>query len=438
MKDSLRLRLLAGTLAIVTVMWTVMTVFAWFETRREANELFDAHLAQTQALLAATAGNDVDDDVIEHVPTHHYMPDAAFQIWTSDRQLLVRSTSASKHLLSLVENGYSDTAQWRVYSSWTENKRYLIQVAENYESRNRISSELAAHLLLPLLVTLPLLALALIILIRRAFVPLNVLAESIGHRSPERLDAIPLSDTPRELHPILGQLNSLLDRVNRSLQQERNFTGDAAHELRTPLAAMRAHAQVARASQNDAERRHSLDSVITAVDRATHLTEQLLVLARLDAAETAITKSPRDLRTLAAEALALAAPAAMTKSIDLELAEGPALMVAVEPALISTLLRNLIDNAVRYSPAGSRVKVSLAQKGNEAHINIIDQGPGIPADELARVRDRFYRVVGSNETGSGLGLSIASRIVDLHRGCLELDNVVDEPGLCIKVVLPTI
>ncbi len=438
MKNSLRLRLLAGTLIIVTVIWAVMTVFAWFETRREANEIFDANLAQTQALLAATAGNDDDDDVIEHVPAHQYTPDSVFQIWTADKQLLVRSASAPKQLLSTVESGYSDTTHWRVYSAWSENKRYLVQVGETYEARNRISSELAAHLLMPLLIALPLLAFALVILIRRIFVPLNTLADSIGHRSPEHLNPIPVEGTPQELPPILGQLNSLLDRVSRSLQQERNFTGDAAHELRTPLAAMRAHAQVARASQDNAERGRSLDSVVTAVDRATHLTEQLLVLARLDAAATVITRSPRDLRTLVAEALALATPAAMTKRIDLELSEGRSLTANVEPALIATLLRNLIDNAVRYSPAGSRVKVSLAQTGNEAHISIIDQGPGIPADELTRVRDRFYRIAGSNETGSGLGLSIAARIAELHGGRLELDNAANESGLHVKVVLPTV
>lgn len=435
MKDSLRLRLLAGTLAIVAAIWAAMAVFAWIETRHEADELFDAHLAQTQALLAATIGDDADE-IVEHLPTYRYTRNVAFQIWDDEQRLLTHSSSAPDQPLSAIEEGFSDTAQWRVYSAWTEDKHYLVQVAETYQARHSVSRELATHLLLPLGIALPVLALALVVLIRITFAPLSALAESIGQRSPERLDPIPVAGTPRELHPILGQLNRLLERVSRSLQQERNFTGDAAHELRTPLAAMRTHAQVARASHDDAERRRALDSVIAAIDRATHLMEQLLVLARLDAATPGIGKTSCDLRRLAAEALALATPAALAKSVELELAAGPPVTAKVEPALIATLLRNLIDNAVRYSPAGSRVAVAVSPVGNEARIDIVDQGPGIPADELARVRDRFYRVAGSNETGSGLGLSIASRIAELHGGRLDIDNIGTGPGLRAAVVLP--
>lgn len=435
MKNSLRFRLLAGTLAIVAAIWATMTILAWIETRHEADELFDAHLAQTAALLAATIGNDADE-IIEHLPTHRYTRHVAFQIWDRDRGLLAHSSSAPEQPLSSIEEGFSDTAQWRVYSTWTEDRHNLVQVAETHRARGSVSRELATHMLLPLALALPLLALALAALIRITFAPLSALAESIGQRSPERLDPIPVAGAPRELHPILGQLNRLLERVSRSLQQERNFTGDAAHELRTPLAAMRAHAQVARASHDDAERKRSLDSVIAAVDRATHVTEQLLVLARLDAATPAVARTPHDLRAIAADALALATPAAIAKRIDLELGEGPPLVANVEPALVATLLRNLIDNAVRYSPAGSRVKVTVSQSGNEAGMEVTDQGPGIPAAQLDRVRDRFYRVVGSGEAGSGLGLSIASRIAELHGGRLELDNVATGPGLCVKFVLP--
>ncbi|CAG4884916.1 Two-component system sensor histidine kinase QseC [Georgfuchsia toluolica] len=435
MKNSLRLRLLAGTLVIVAAIWTTMTIFAWIETRHEADELFDAHLAQTAALLAATVGDDADE-IVEHLPTHRYTRHVAFQIWDKDRRLLAHSSSAPEQPLSVIEEGFSDTAQWRVYSTLTEDRRYLVQVGETHQARGSVSRELATHLLLPLGLALPLLALALVVLIRISFAPLSALAESIGQRSPERLDPIPVAGAPRELHPILGQLNRLLERVSRSLQQERNFTGDAAHELRTPLAAMRAHAQVARASHDEAERKRSLDSVIAAIDRATHLTEQLLVLARLDATTTAVAKTPYDLRAIAADALALTTPAAIAKRIDLELGEGPPLVANVEPALVVTLLRNLIDNAVRYSPAGSRVTAAVSQAGGEARIEIVDQGPGIPAGELARVRDRFYRVAGSNETGSGLGLSIASRIAQLHGGRLELDNIGDGLGQRVTVALP--
>lgn len=434
MTGSIRLQLLAGTLAAVAVIWVTVIAFAWIETRREADELFDAHLAQTASLLAATIGRDTDE-VVEHLPLHRYARDVAFQVWDADHRLLAHSVFAPAQPLASSDEGFADSAQWRVYTLRTTDRRYLVQVGETYGARQHVNRELAAHLLAPLAVALPVLALALVLLIRSTLAPLSALATSIGRRSPQRLDPISLADAPRELHPILDQFNALVARVHRSLEQERRFTGDAAHELRTPLAAMRAQAQVARASRDDAERTRALDNVIAAIDRTTHLTEQLLALARLDATGAEISKTPHDLRLLVAEALALAAPAALAKQIEIELTPGPAVTAEVEPALIATLLRNLIDNAVRYSPPRRDVIIAISTIGVEARIDIIDQGPGIPAEDLARVRDRFYRIAGSNETGSGLGLSIAARIVELHGGRLELVRA-EGRGLRATVFLP--
>lgn len=433
MTGSIRLRLLAGTLAVVVTIWMVAIVFAWLETRREAGELFDAHLEQTASLLAATFDNDEDDFGVRE-PQHRYARNVAFQIWDDKGKLVTRSASAPMQPLAPAEAGFSDTPQWRVYSVRTADRRYLVHVAETYDARTEVSRDLAEHLLAPLAMALPLLVLALILLIRGTLAPLSTLAASIGQRSPQRLDAIPLAGAPFELHPILEQFNVLIARVQRSLEQERRFTGDAAHELRTPLAAMRAQAQVARASRDEAERMRALDNVVAAIDRTTHLTEQLLALARLDAADAAIARKPSDLRALAAEAVALAAPTAFGKHVEIELDTGPPVMAVVEPALIATLLRNLIDNAVRYSPPHRQVKVAVSQSGTDARIDVVDQGPGIAVDELARVRDRFYRIAGTGETGSGLGLSIVSRIVELHGGRLDL-LTAGESGLRASVVL---
>ena len=377
--NSLRMRLLAGTLAAVSVLWIALTLVAWYEARHEADELFDAHLAQTGALLAGFVGDDVDE-IAEHLPTHRYARKVAFQIWAEGTRLLAHSAGAPEERLSKVDEGFSDSESggraWRVYSQWDAKRQRLIQIAEAMDARRAVGRELASHLLAPLAIALPLLAAALILLIRASLAPLSRLAESIGSRSPSRLDAIPLDDAPRELHPILAQLNRLFGRVADSLDQERRFTADAAHELRTPLAAMRTHAQVARASRDVAERDRALDKVIESVDRAAHLVEQLLTLARLDANSITGRFAPCDLRELASEAVAQVAPVALDKSIDLVLAEGPRIAVTGDRTLLTVMLRNLIDNAVRYSPPNADVGVtaSMTPQG-DAQIEIVDQGP---------------------------------------------------------------
>lgn len=436
MRNSLHFRLLAGTLASVTVIWIVLALFAWREARHEAEELFDAHLAQTAVLLAAFAGHDADE-IDEHVASHPYTRKVAFQIWQGE-QLLVHSDAAPQTRLSPVERGFSDAAGWRVYSLWDDRGRHLIQVAEALQARHDVSRQLAEHLLTPLAIALPLLALALALLIRRSLRPLSQLADDIGHRDAGRLDPIAAAGAPSELKPVLDRLNQLFARVDASLTQERRFTADAAHELRTPLAAMRTHAQVAMGAvgaASPAERDSALASVIEATDRATHLIEQLLTLARLDATAINSAFTDCDLHDLAATAIAAAAPTAMAKGVELVLTDGPAVSVRGDAALLGVLLRNLIDNAVRYSPSnpgvtggnplcGTGVTATVRSDGRPL-IEIVDQGPGIPPAERARVLGRFYRIAGSGASGSGLGLSIAARIAELHGARIEFD---DGPG----------
>jgi two-component system sensor histidine kinase QseC len=442
MTDSLRLRLLAGTLAIVAALWGGLSYVAWREALHEADELFDAHLAQTAALLGTLAGGRGEEagEIEEHLPLHHYGRKVAFQIWAPGQRLLLHSASAPDTPLSPLDTGFSDARsggrEWRVYGLRVPSMHHLIQVGEALDARRAVAHELAAHLLAPLAMALPLLALALVVLIRASLAPLSRLAHSIGQRSAERLEAIEIAGTPRELHPILEQLNALLARLGRSLDQERSFTADAAHELRTPLAAIRAHAQVALNDSTDSRQAAALRQVIAGTDRATHLVEQLLTLARLDDAD-ALRRAPCDLRRLAMEALAWAAPQALDKGIELGLEDGPAAMVTGEATLLTVLLRNLIDNAVRYSPPESRVHVGIAvDDADNACVTITDQGPGIPAAERPRVLGRFYRVVGNSESGSGLGLSIAARIAELHAVRLELGDNPDGTGLCVRVYFP--
>ena len=436
---SLQLQLLAGTLIFVGAVWVVLSVLAWREAESEAEELFDAHLAQTAALLVVLSGEQ-SGDLPEELPSHRYARKVAFQIWSDKGKLLARSTTAPREPLTDQSKGFSDRRidgrYWRIYSKHDERHHHRILVAETYEARNAVGKELAKHLLTPLIFALPMLALGLVLLMRHRFKSLQRLATSIGQRSPDRLDPIALSGVPSEIQPIIEQTNRLLQRVADSIDQERRFTADAAHEIRTPLAVIRTYAQVAAAATAPEERARALTSMVQASDRATHLLGQLLTMARLD--NDALTRDfvTCDLRRIAVDVIAEITPNALEKQVEVMLDEGAPAWVRGEPALLAVLLRNLIDNAIRYSPAETFVAVTIKTVDGKIRLAVSDQGPGIPEHERERVLSRFTRLAGSTASGSGLGLSIVHRIAQLHGATLTLQDGPGEYGLSVCVTLP--
>ena len=431
---SLQLQLLGATLVFVSAVWLVLSVVAWHEAKSEAEELFDAHLAQTAALLVVLSSEE-SSDLPEELPSHRYARKVAFQIWSDKGKLLARSTTAPREPLTDQTKGFSDRRidgrNWRIYSKVDERHHHRILVAESYEARNAVGKELAKHLLTPLIIALPTLAFGLVLLMRQRFKPLQRLASSISQRSPDRLDPIASTDVPNEIRPIIEQTNRLLQRVSDSMAQERRFTADAAHEIRTPLAVIRTYAQVAAAATEATERTRALNSVVQASDRATHLLAQLLTMARLD--NDALTRHfvNCDLRKIAVDVIAEITPQALEKKVEVMLDEGRAAYVRGEPALLAVLLRNLIDNAVRYSPAETFVAVTIKHVDGHIRLTVSDQGPGIPEHERERVLSRFTRLGGSDAPGSGLGLSIALRIAQLHGATLVLQDGPGEYGLSV-------
>lgn len=433
---SLQLQLLAWALTFVGAVWLILSVVAWREAESEAEELFDAHLAQTAALLVILSREE-SGDLPEELPSHRYARKVAFQIWTDKGKLLARSTTAPREPLTDQSKGFSDRRidgrYWRIYSKHDERHHHQILVAETYEARNAVGKELAKHLLMPLIFALPMLALGLVLLMRHHFKPLHRLATSIGQRSPDRLDPIALTGVPSEIQPIIEQTNRLLQRVSDSIDQERRFTADAAHEIRTPLAVIRTYAQVAVAATDPEERQRALLSVVQASDRATHLLAQLLTMARLD--NEALTRNfvACDLRKIAVDVIADITPQALEQQVEVMLDEGSAAWVRGEPALLAVLLRNLIDNAIRYSPSGTFVAVTIKRTKDEVRLTVSDQGPGIPEAERERVLSRFTRLSGNAAPGSGLGLSIAHRIAQIHGSTLTLQDGPGEYGLSVCV-----
>lgn len=436
---SLRQRLLAALLGAIALVWLATAVYSYFDARDEINELLDAHLAQSASLIVAQTAHELEEIDTEHAPQLHKRGrGVVFQIWERGVTLRLRSANAPRERLAARDEGFSDVTVdgrgWRVFSGWDAKRRYLIQVAERDSARREIAQGIATNLLAPLLLALPVLGLFVWFSIARALRPLRALGQQVEERRPENLGALAVDDAPAEVAPLVHSLNALFERVGRLIESERRFTADAAHELRTPLAALKTQAQVARGAADDGERRRALDNVIAGCDRATRLVEQLLTLARLEPGLTRRRAEPCDLRALAQQTIAELAPAALSRKVEIELAEGGAVRTEGYPDLLSVLLRNLVDNSIRYCPGGGTVRVEVAGAGDTASISVTDNGPGIAPEERAKVGQRFYRILGTEESGSGLGLSIVRRIAEIHRAAVTLEEGPGGKGLRVTVV----
>ncbi len=300
---SIKRRLLVMLLGTVAVVWLATAGYSYWDARHEIDELLDAHLAQSAALLVAQTGHELEEIDVEHAPQlHRYERRVAFQIWERGRTLRLHSANAPNERFSARDEGFSDAVvgdrRWRVFSSWDPKRRFLIQVGEQRSARDEIAARIGRNLLVPLAFALLVLGVLVYLSVSRATRPLANVNRQIAQRDPENLQPIAVDDCPAEVVPLVDGLNRLFGRVTRSIDDERRFTADAAHELRTPIAALRVQAQVARAAADDRERQHALDNVIAGCDRATHLVEQLLTLARLDPAYVRLTaramRSARD------------------------------------------------------------------------------------------------------------------------------------------------
>ncbi len=263
--------------------------------------------------------------------------------------------------------------------------------------------------------------------------PLGAVGRAVARRDPANLTPLEVGSPPREVAPLVASLNALFERMRASMEHERRFTADAAHELRTPIAALRAQAQVALAADDTAARRHALEGVLAGCDRAAHLVEQLLTLARLDPARADASGAGADLAAAVRAVAATHAQAALERGLELIVDAPASAAVAVEPALLQALLRNLVDNAVRYA-GGVGTEVRIEVVGGERPVcRISDDGPGIPTEERSRLGERFFRREGTGERGSGLGLSIVRRIADLFGADVRFDSAAGGRGLCVTV-----
>lgn len=430
---SLRRRLMAAVGISVLLLWLLTGWLSYSRAQHEAEELMDGHLAQAAHLVLAVLEH--NDEQIGSLAarlagvrgsSNIYEPALEFQFGLADGTLLARSSGAPRLPIRGVA-GYSDILRgdeaWRLLNLSSDDGRYRVQVSQAIGLRDRAALEVAGQTILPLALVLPALMLFIYVSIRRGLRPLDNLARAVSARTPDNLE--PLADlaVPAEVQPLVVELNTLFDRVAQVLDNERRFTADAAHELRTPLAALKVQAQVALLSSRAPMRRKALQQLLAGVDRADRMVEQLLRLARLDP----------QLRLEHADRVELApiirAVADMPSRIDagadfrlqIDLPAGGC-SVRGDAELLGIAVRNLVDNALRYGGAGGEVRVVAEMRAGRLDLWVLDQGPGVAEAELARLGQRFFRGRNHLEEGSGLGLAIVQRVAELHGAQLKLAN----------------
>ena len=443
MKLSLKLRLTLLFLVLSLTAWFAASLVAWQQTTHKLDQLFD-----TQQMLFAKRLLTMELDEL-HAPArmrevpkkakHGHLDDdaLAFAIYASDGTMILNDGENGRDIpYHYRRDGFDDgrlqddNDEWRFLWLTSPDGKYRVVVGQEWEYRQDMALDVVSSQLTPWLVALPVMLLLLIVLLSRELKPLKKLAQTLRARSPDATDALPIQGVPAEVRPLLDSLNHLFARTQEMMTRERRFTSDAAHELRSPLAALKVQTDVAQLSQDDPQAQEkALTQLHAGIDRASRLVDQLLTLSRLDSLDSLDGVEQIAMADLLQSAVMDIYPPAQQAGIDIRLnINAPEVTRTGQQLLLSLLVRNLLDNATRYSPRGSVVDVTLDAR----RFTVRDNGPGISPDALARLGERFYRPPGQDATGSGLGLSIVKRIAALHGMHVALGNA-PEGGFEVNV-----
>lgn len=440
---SLQGRLLLLVTGVVLTVWLLAVALTWNDARRQIDQLFDSHLAQAAALLVIRQVQTVDDEEALDAPIlHPYAPKVVFQVFHEGRLGMHSANAPGQPMAPPLTNGISgfstvqiDGSAWRVFAAHGLQPGVDVYVGERIDSRTSILLAIMRSAFWPMAGALPLLGLVTWWAVRRGAAPLRHLSRSLARRDPRALDPILMPRAPTEMVPMLDALNQLFHRIRQVLDAERRFTADAAHELRTPIAAITAQAQVAMAEDDAGLRSHALRGVLEGCDRAGHLVDQLLLLSRLEAGTLAGSVAI-DLGEVTRQVVAEIAPASIGKVQQLELEAPDGCIIAGNEVLVASLVRNLIDNAVRYTPTHARIDVSVRRRAPRVVLRVEDSGCGLSRDELLRLGERFFRAQSNEQRGSGLGWSIVRRIADSHGAEIEVIKSRILGGLLVEVSWP--
>lgn len=417
---------------------------AYRNALEQTDTLFDYQMQQTA--FALRAGLPVDaKGRAQGTPPEDENNEFIVQVWTNEG-LRIFESALGDALPQMAVLGFADVpardTTYRVFSLQTRSQ--VIQIAQDMRVRQLLARDAAWRSLLPVVLLLPLLALAVWWVIRQSLAPVQRVRHELAARKPQDLAPVAMHGLPDEMQPLVQEFNNLLQRAQQALEAQQNFVADAAHELRSPLAALQLQLQALQKAPDEAGRESAQAQLAAGIERAKRLVEQLLALARQEAAQSSSENGAEaaDLRALVAQALANAAPAAQAKGLDMGLSEAPLLQaafsVAADPQALAVLLRNLLDNAIKYVPEGGRVDVGWLHDQSGRALVVEDSGAGIPAAERQRVLQRFVRGVdaGGMAGGSGLGLAIVQSIAQGCGAQILLDESPALGGLRVKICWP--
>jgi two-component system, OmpR family, sensor histidine kinase QseC len=363
-----------------------------------------------------------------------------FQIWNNKGEIVLHSQGAPKHSLEGPKTGFQDSKSknhtWRTYTLTSTKTPLTVVTAEHGRHRKQLENQLTQDSIFIMVLTYPLLGFLIWIIIGRGLQPLQMVTKELKHRDKNYLESVDLKNIPKEIEPLTDELNNLFYRLKEAFDRHERFTSDAAHELRTPLAALSAQIQVALRANTTESRNSALLKVLGGVNRCTHLVQQLLTISRM-APEAGIQNPVRvKLASQASDIAAMLVPDAIAKNTEIELISHDSKAEIIgNPTAISILMRNLLDNAIRYSPEKSLITIEILEDHDKGKVilQVSDNGPGIPKELRERVFERFYRMIGNKASGTGLGLGIVLQIIKLHKADIELLKPKEHDGLIVKI-----
>jgi two-component system OmpR family sensor kinase len=439
---SLRGRLLWFLLAAITIAAVAQAAIAYRTALHDADHIFDYHMQQMALSLRSTTpltAAKTPADPNAAIDPNAGNDDLVVQVWSPDGVRMFRSVSRAS-LPQRAVLGFSNVkangTTYRVFSIQSNNQ--TLQVAQDMAVRRNMAGNLALRTLAPIAVMMPILMLVVWWVVSESLTPVARVRKQVASRQADDLSPVSEAGLPDEVRPLVHELNLLFGRVRTAFDAQQNFVADAAHELRTPLAALKLQALSLERADTDEARKVAQGRITAGVERATRLVEQLLVLARQEAgAAEGAAAAPVDLADLARRTVSEMVGVAQAKGVDLGLQHADAARVHGQAGALAILMRNLIDNAVKYTPGGGTVDVAVDVVQGATVLTVEDSGPGIPAEERERVFDRFYRIAGSEAAGSGLGLAIIRAIAERHGAKLALDASERLGGLQVSVTFPT-
>lgn len=459
MTPSIRTFLLINLLLSITLITSLAIIGNLFLEHKDFQKHLNAQLTFAALTMQAFLDEDFDETEIAtiqkkinrlpKVAQKYYHKEAEeiinpsyeliqFQVWNNHGDLVLRSPSAPKKPLSRVKEGFStnwvDHQLWHVFTDIDELTNFRIDVAERSDFREELEGRVTQDSIFIMLITYPFLGILIWIIVGRGLDSIRQVTDELRLRKPSNLEPVSLEVVPTEIQPLVDELNELFTRLHEAFEREKRFASDAAHELKTPLAALKTQTQVAMMIKDPEELKAALEKIIAGADRSTHVVHQLLTMSRMAPQATIQQEETVEIVSLAREVISEVVISAIEKDIEVELdAPNDNIQFTGYPTAVGIMIRNLVDNAIRYCPSGSLVKVGISQTTKHVVLTVADNGPGIPEDLRERVFERFFRVLGTKTSGSGLGLGIVQQIAQIHHANIELSEPKVGTGLVISV-----